>query len=366
MANKNQGEGNAQLVRVLNEVSILLSRIRPMPGEDGQWLGPWFVAGPRLWFPTVFLLHRGRLHCRMEIGASSWFDLNWTVGSQQVEFPPEESCVPRLINGPELWERILAQTHRKLTSALADPVEYNRQVETEIPIEARRGLIKRSSLWRKDDEPLLSSNEVDAFCRAAERGRIHEQEIEHAPPPPSLSIPPRRKLSRRRYIADAAVGYDAVFPETATLGTEEKYLRYADGRHGGLLFLPELDEDGFREWFHGNERHGSHPFEIVYGVPHGIHLYVQHNNEGSWSYSLAVTDSKLYASAARMMLAFDAASVPVAFPASEAVAAALRGEDDVRVGVGHCAVHVRDIEPSSLRQVRWDPVPQLIPLNDDG
>ena len=363
-------QGNEQLVPSLNEVRILLSRTRPRSGLDGQWSGPWFVAGPRLWFPTLFLLHRGRLDCRMEIGTSNWFELRWVVGGQEVELPPEESCIPRFVNGPELWGRILQQTRQKLIQALESPSEYNRYVEDNIPIEARRGLILRRLLWAKDGPPPLSTKQVEAFCRAAERGRIHEQ----APPAedelPQLSsntTPPRSRLTRRQYMADAAVGYDAVFPDTRSLGTEEKYRRYADGRHGGLLFLAENDQDGFRAWFHGSSRHGSHPFEIVEGVPQGIHLYVQHNeHEKSWSYSLTVSEFTHYANAARMLLAFDAAGVPVAFPASQAVAAALRGDDDVRVGFGPSAIHVSDIEASIVDQVRWDALPQLFPLRDDG
>ena len=359
---------NEQLIRALNEVHILLSRIRPLSGVDGQWSGPWFVAGPRLWFPTLFLLHRGRLHCRMEIGSSSWFELRWVVGGQQVELPPEESCIPRFVNGPELWVRILEQVRQKLTRALESPSEYNRYVEDNIPIEARSGLIKRRLLWPKDEPPPLSADQVEAFCRAAERGRIHEQalsaedEVLQSFPD---ATPPRTNLSRRQYLADAAVGYDAAFPEVRSLGAEEKYRRYADGRHGGLLFLPVNDQEGFRAWFHGSSRHGSHPFEIVYGIPHGIHLYVQHNeHEKSWSYSLAVSDFTKYANAARMLLAFDAAGVPVAFPASQTIAAALRGDDDVRVGFGHSAIHVSDIEASVVDQVRWDALPQLFPLTD--
>lgn len=50
---------------------------------------------------------------------------------------------------------------------------------------------------------------------------------------------------------------------------------WADQRHGGMLFIEDLDsKEAFMEWFQSRKWEGAHPFEIVYSAGvHGITLY---------------------------------------------------------------------------------------------
>lgn len=53
------------------------------------------------------------------------------------------------------------------------------------------------------------------------------------------------------------------------------YRRFADGRDGGMLSLPDDDPEAFRHFVLGDQHLGQHPFEIKYGVnckSDGLHL----------------------------------------------------------------------------------------------
>ncbi len=49
------------------------------------------------------------------------------------------------------------------------------------------------------------------------------------------------------------------------LSARDRYRKHADGRHGGLLDLPEESSDAFLKWLASPEWHGTHPWEIRRG-----------------------------------------------------------------------------------------------------
>ncbi|WP_299021330.1 hypothetical protein [uncultured Photobacterium sp.] len=66
-------------------------------------------------------------------------------------------------------------------------------------------------------------------------------------------------------------------------GLEPKacYRRFADGRDGGMLSLPDDDPESFRRFVQGDQHWGQHPFEIKYGAScksDGLHLTPQWEN----------------------------------------------------------------------------------------
>jgi hypothetical protein len=150
-----------------------------------------------------------------------------------------------------------------------------------------------------------------------------------------------------------------------------RILKKADGRHGGLLDLPMDDTQAFKQWYHSGRWSGSHPWEIVFGHPHGIMLAPHHNEQGDdWQYALWVDSLGWYLSAALMALALAARQVPFELHRSEKLLAALKGEDDVEVGPflgfeGISLEELKETSPDAISHICWDPIPQILPISPE-
>lgn len=167
----------------------------------------------------------------MRTSAFAPLELGWRVGADEVALPHTRGW-GEFLNGPEISTRILDQARRRLSWALANPERYNRHLERHLPLAARVGWLQRHFPWPTGMEPWLPDAELRAFAAALERGGHH---------------PARPDLTVDRFLADAAVAYDAAFPELEPLAPLDKYRRRADTRHGGLLDLAPDDATAFRE-----------------------------------------------------------------------------------------------------------------------
>lgn len=70
-------------------------------------------------------------------------------------------------------------------------------------------------------------------------------------------------------------------------------------------------------------------------------------------------------STVRMAIALGERGSPFRLDAKEAVVAALRGLDDVKVGPGYGQLSLEELRAQrgdSPARVRWDPVPELLPI----
>lgn len=337
------------LIKAVAAVYALLRQVQPQPdNSDVAWAGPWYVLPRRRWYATWFLLYRGQLYASVNTGGRSWNELHWKLGSDQVELPPNERGFAPWPNDELLWRDVLGQVQRRLAWGLANPDRYNRHQDRYVPMERRTGHILRRYTWPLGLGPALPAAELNALEQVVLHGQNH---------------PPRPALSVARFLSDAAVAYDAAFEDLRALPPLAKYRRRADSRHGGMLDLPDEDEDAFRQWFRSRSWQGAHPWEIVFGHPHGVHLYPQLDEQtGHWSYALTVSEEGLYPAAARMAVALDAAAIPLTFPSGKRVLAALRGEDEVEVGQSYPAVAIGPLlesRPDALQHIRWDPLPTL-------
>lgn len=159
----------------------------------------------------------------------------------------------------------------------------------------------------------------------------------------------------------ASVSLVAAFRDLRGHSPLAAYQHRADGRHGGLLELPRTSAEAFRRWFQSRAWSGSHPWEIVFGHPHGIHL-APTLEDGHWRFSLSVSNQRLALEAVKMAIALGEARIPVALHGKEELVATLRGEDELEVGPFPRQVSLEELEelrPVSTRQVRWDPPPVL-------
>jgi hypothetical protein len=189
---------------------------------------------------------------------------------------------------------------------------------------------------------------LEAACRTGERSK------------------PLASLTAASYLALAGVAYDAAYQELRGLSPREQHEAKSDTRHGGLLDLKKDDPEAFRAWFASRVWSGSHPWEIVFGHPHGILLCPMPGESGSWRLTLSVDCPGLYLRAVRMAIALGERGIPFELHAKGAVVAALRGLDDVEVGPGYGRLSLEELRaqrPDAVARVRWDPVPEILPIS---
>jgi hypothetical protein len=259
--------------------------------------------------------------------------------------------------GPEAehhWGKALPQIERRLQAALRNPPRYNRFVARHLPQACRTGKIRRGLTWSKGTRSVLPLSVI----------RLLEMVL-----PKAEQALPWPTMTAAGYLVTAGIAYDAVFRELRRLPPRRKYETKADGRHGGLLDLPERDADAFADWFRSRRWAGTHPWEIVFGHPQGVLLSPRVREDGKgWDFVLWVDSPGWYASSARMALALGEADVPLEFSGRKEVLDAVRGLDEVEVGPGLHMLGYEDLvqnRPDSLRFIRWDPVPQMEPIAAD-
>lgn len=341
------------LLNLLTEVFTLLQKTQPFADEiDVSWVGPYYIPRSGVWAPTYFRIHEMRL-CVFVSMPDRDSSMVWDLRSHQWEF---ESPLPFGFgaNSGEFWIDVLTQVSRRLISALKNPSAYNRMLEARLPLECRTGKIQRKFTWLEGEEPEIDDSTLNKL----------ESTLSFVESSPRL-----KKFTVSDYLATTSIAYDAAFENMSSLSPVEKYKSRADGRHGGMLDLPLNNAKAFTRWFKSQSRAGAHPWEIVYGNPHGVMLSPCHDEKPSaWSFDFSVHTEGLYAVAVNMAIALARHAIPFEFYNSAKVVAVLRGEDMVEVGPDRKALEFEDlktIRPDSIEHIQWDPIPKISPISED-
>jgi len=202
---------------------------------------------------------------------------------------------------PEVFQSILEEVFR------FEPLieEFGLElIEYMYPWEWRTGLIQRKFV--KNPEKLIS---VDSGIILLEKYNDHLKK--------NLTI---EDISLDDYLNTAAIGYKAAFDitqdeylrhrEPETISNLDLYKRWADSRHGGMLYIKESSNKMvYMEWLNSRDWEGAHPFEIVYsGNLHGIYLYPPMWEEKC--YRLSASDYFYYPHLLKMLSAFIDNEVP--------------------------------------------------------
>lgn len=326
------------------EVFGLLRGLQPLVDEyDVVWSGPWFVDRGR-WHASRFQLVLGKLYGTLYVGRSTSTAV-WALGSNDVDFERWSSAFDLPWHEPELWRRALLQFVPKLTAVQRNPEAFTRRMQRLVPLAARSGTLQRRLTWPKHARAPLSPSGLSAHDEACRRGR-------DAPTWPCLSV--------NGYLSVVATACDAVFDDVRDLTPEGKYRRHADMRDGGLLGLPLDNAAAFEAWYHSGAYSGGHPWEIVFGHPHGI-ILAPREVDGGWRFHLHVSSKGWYVEAVTMATALGKAGVPFEFYGKDQVVAALRGTDRVEIGPLRSQMsldELREVRPDSVGRVRWQPIPR--------
>lgn len=330
----------------------LLKRTQPMEGQyDVEWWGPYYIPRRGEWLATRFTLYNGTLYGRIH-DSTVGMGLSWHLATGQVE--RQRGLGTGGYAEVQEWAKALAQIERRLESALANISRYNANVSRRLLMACRHGRIQRGLTWPKQVKaaiPLTRINRAKRVLREA------------------ASRPWLTEMTKRRYLETAAIAYDACFKELRPFSALEKYRKKADDRHGGLLDLPDEDPEAFSKWYQSSSWAGTHPWEIIFGHPHGIMLSPRlHEDKARWSYWLWVDSLGWYASAANMAIALGEREVPFEFQDGAAVLDALQGWDEVEVGPSFEQVEYEELRkqrPDALKLIRWDPIPEQQPITTD-
>lgn len=334
------------LVPRLRRVLRQFEHFEPLRDDsDTLWLGPYLIPRAGVWWPTSFLRYRDRLFVEVELGTRR-AQLVWDMvgGAATIE----QRAFVGLTEPTDIrfWATLLEQVERRLRSALRDEGAFNARVARRLPLNSRTGHILRRHAWPEGQRSPLSEVKSDRLERAVRRG---------------AESPALRRLSAAAYLRIASVALGAAFRDLRGLSPLTAYRRRADGRHGGLLDLPRSDAEAFRRWFQSRAWSGSHPWEIIFGHPHGIHLSPT-LEDGRWRFSVSVSNLGLALEAVKMAIALGEARIPFALHGKDELVATLRGEDELEVGPFSRQVSLEELEelrPGSTRHVRWDPPPSL-------
>lgn len=337
------------LASLFEGVFSVLRQLQPdVAAYDVVWHGPWFVDRSG-WHPSRFQLVHGVLYATIDLGWST-HTAAWTIGSDRVTFERWRDAFDPYGNDDILWRRVLDQFSQKLRAAVDSPATATRRVARCLPTESRSGTLRRRLTWPKGARAALSPRRRLALEQACEAGR-------HATAFPQLTVD--------AFLMAVAVACDAAFDDVRDLEPLAKYRRRADTRHGGLLNLPPNDTAAFEAWYRSGARAGAHPWEIVYGHPHGI-LLAPFPIEGGWRLHLSVETPGLYLEAVAMALALGAAGWPFELIQHERVVARLRGTDAVAIGPHHgqlSLAELRSVRPDSVARIRWERLPPFAPIS---
>jgi hypothetical protein len=316
---------------------------------DVAWWGPYFIPRARQWHRSRFLLYGGRLFGSIEAGWTT-YPSTWNTSSGEVVIE-RPSSFSMAWEPQALWTSALPQLTRRLKAAIENPDVFNRRVRRLIPFEARTGRVVRKWTWPKQTRTPLSKMELSRLESACARGERANS---------------WNSLTSGKYLEIVGRAYDAVYPDMRNLAAREKYSLKADNRHGGLLDLPDQDARAFRDWYMSRTWSGTHPWEIVFGHPHGVLLSPVPAPDAGWRFHLSVDSPGMFLDAVKMAIALGDASAPFMFYGKDRVVSALRGADLVEVGPFFnqlSLADLRDVRPEAVDRVDWDPVVEIHPVS---
>lgn len=236
----------------------------------------------------------------------------------------------------------------------------NELLEEFYPYDWRSGRIKRKHIAYHASK--LISKEAGDNILAAYQSHLEK----------NLSV---SEISLNDYLNTAEICYRAAFPkdiemfarqmEVEDLSAEELHKRWADNRHGGMLFIEDRDsKKAYMDWYNSREWQGAHPFEIVYsGNVHGITLYPPEEKEPQ--YRINVMDPFYNADFLKMITALIENNVPFKTFGLEGVVEYCKGESYFRVNTVSMrdeTFRYKDTEEERqeyFSHIEWDEIPLL-------
>ncbi len=224
------------------------------------------------------------------------------------------------------------------------------------PYTWRRGRIRRKYICHPST--LISEKEGDRLLAA------YQKHLEK-----KLSL---TEISLNDYLKTAAICYRAAFADdiqmilrrmqTTEISDKILHKHWADGRHGGMLFLEDPDsKEEYMDWLFSRKWEGAHPFEIVYsGNVHGIYLYPPDKEEHR--YRVFVVDPFYNHHFLKMVAALMENNIPFVTSGLDKIVEYCRGESYIHVNVPSMReeifryMHTDEERDKYFSHIEWDKI----------
>ena len=239
-------------------------------------------------------------------------------------------------NVAQLWEPILANARKWLKIVKKNWIKANKDVRENYPLNRRYGIVPNSiiraslpDIYRLDRK--LGKTRTRKLVRLVENGYFSKEENTVLS---SMKASDYFDYCKIAFIAGRRK--DEMVDEA--LSGREMYMRYADGRHEGLLDIDENSEQEFADWIdgaHPEKSLGGHPWEIKRGgnTTH-IDLYVArpslHRKKG-FKVELRGASIGRMVETMKMFLAIHEASLPISIDNPEGVRKRLLAQDNIGI-----------------------------------
>jgi len=285
------------------------------------------------------------------------------------------------------WEPLITSARKLLKTVGKNWIKANKQVLEKYPLNRRYGTAPNSlitvslpDIYRLDRE--LGKTGTGKLVRLVEDGFFMKSENTEAT---SMTAATYFDYCKIAYIAGKRKG------ETVdeSLSGREMYIRYADGRHEGLLDIDETSEQEFADWIDGSHPKramGGHPWEIKRGgnTTH-IDLYVIRPYIKKEGFKIELRGESIgrMVETMKMLLAIHEASLPISIANPEGVRKRLLTQDNIGIVPCYSSLHranqhfrkeddVYDVmhydELGRFKRriapfITWEPLPILKPRN---
>ena len=285
------------------------------------------------------------------------------------------------------WDPLITSARKWLKIVNKDWIKANKEVLEQHPLNQRYGIVPHSlirtslpDVYQLDKD--LGKVRTGKLLRLLEDGFFLKSENTEVA---SMTAATYFDYCKIAYIAGKRKG--EIVDES--LSGREMYIRYADGRHEGLLDIDEKSEQAFADWIDGTHPKrvmGGHPWEIKRGgnTTH-IDLYVTRPNFKKEGFTIKLRGESIsrMAETLKMLFAIHKASLPISIANSEGVRKRLLALDNIGIVPAYASLHranqhfrkeddVYDVmhydELGRFKRritpfITWEPLPLLKPSN---
>lgn len=219
------------------------------------------------------------------------------------------------------------ESQQIIEAFLENPDHYYKKLERDLPVIHRLGKIHRKTFWELFPEFPRMDREL---------GEALLDELAHY----VMTVTEEDRWSEitlNQFLEVCKLGYLAnQYPECMDrsgnpLSAREMYHNMADGRHMGLLDLPEDDPKAFELWYTQRTWSGGHPWEICRGG-NSTHISISpYKDEKGWFFYVTGFSEVRGVETIRIAVALWEKNVPIILSGKEAMLRMVTGEDDIGI-----------------------------------
>jgi hypothetical protein len=243
-----------------------------------------------------------------------------------------------------VWEALIESALKWLKVVRKDWIKANKRIQVEYPLSHRYGVapnaIIRASLpdvYGLDKE--LGKGRTWKLVRLVEDGFFLKTENTEVS---SMTAADYFQYCRIAYIA----GKRKKETVDESLSGREMYIRYADGRHEGLLDIEPASEQEFADWIdgkHPKRKGGGHPWEIKRGG-NTTHIDLTVSRQSSYrqeGFKVELRGESIgrMVETMRMFLAIHEAKLPISIANPESVRKRLLAQDNIGIIPSYASLH---------------------------